>query len=350
MAVKLTRHVAARRGRAAAVGGRGDGLLGERHRRRRAVSRSLLLPQEAAVLGAARLGRAAGGAAHGLPAARGARWPLLLVAGDAARARAGAAVRRSPSTGRGAGSGSGSVSFQPAELAKLALVVYLAAFLARRREALGDFRRGLLPPLLVAAGARRAGPGAAGPRQLPDADRGDVRAPVPGRVRAVRYLAGRGRPRCRCWRWRSGSRPTGCVASPTFLDPWSDPRGGGFQIIQSWLALGIGRPARAGDRRVAPEALLPARGAHRLHLRRRRRGAGLHRRPVGVRRAVRRADLAGAARRACARRSRSAPTWRSASRCSSPRRRWSTSAWSRGCCRPRACRCRSSRSAARPCS
>src|SRR3989475_765080 len=26
----------------------------------------------------------------------------------------------------------------------------------------------------------------------------------------------------------------------TFLDPWSDPRGSGFQIIQSWLALGSG--------------------------------------------------------------------------------------------------------------
>jgi cell division protein FtsW len=26
----------------------------------------------------------------------------------------------------------------------------------------------------------------------------------------------------------------------TFLDPWSDPRGSGFQIIQSWLALGAG--------------------------------------------------------------------------------------------------------------
>jgi len=26
----------------------------------------------------------------------------------------------------------------------------------------------------------------------------------------------------------------------TFLDPWGDPRGSGFQIIQSWLALGSG--------------------------------------------------------------------------------------------------------------
>src|SRR5947209_15127559 len=44
----------------------------------------------------------------------------------------------------------GPVSFQPAELAKLTLVVYLAAFLARRQEELHDLRRGVLPPLLVA--------------------------------------------------------------------------------------------------------------------------------------------------------------------------------------------------------
>src|SRR5438093_8853718 len=44
----------------------------------------------------------------------------------------------------------GPVSFQPAELAKLALVVYLAAFLAKKGEAISDFRRGLVPPLAVA--------------------------------------------------------------------------------------------------------------------------------------------------------------------------------------------------------
>src|SRR5438128_11029321 len=43
----------------------------------------------------------------------------------------------------------GPVSFQPVELAKLALVVYLAAFLARKRGELDDFRTGALPPLLV---------------------------------------------------------------------------------------------------------------------------------------------------------------------------------------------------------
>src|SRR5262245_9316547 len=44
----------------------------------------------------------------------------------------------------------GPVSFQPVELAKLAMVIYLAAYLARRREQLGEFWRGLVPPLLVA--------------------------------------------------------------------------------------------------------------------------------------------------------------------------------------------------------
>src|SRR2546428_9225940 len=49
----------------------------------------------------------------------------------------------------------GPISFQPAELAKLALVIYLAAFLARRREGLDGFWRRAPPPL---AGAPGPGP------------------------------------------------------------------------------------------------------------------------------------------------------------------------------------------------
>ena len=37
------------------------------------------------------------------------------------------------------------LGFQPSELAKLALIVFLAAFLAERKDALGSFRKGLLP-------------------------------------------------------------------------------------------------------------------------------------------------------------------------------------------------------------
>src|SRR2546425_806605 len=45
----------------------------------------------------------------------------------------------------------GPVSFQPAELAKLALVIYLAGYLTQKRAEIDDFRRGLLQPLAVAA-------------------------------------------------------------------------------------------------------------------------------------------------------------------------------------------------------
>src|SRR5215831_7566624 len=44
----------------------------------------------------------------------------------------------------------GPLSFQPVELAKFSLVLYLAAFLSRRKEQMSSFTQGLVPPLLVA--------------------------------------------------------------------------------------------------------------------------------------------------------------------------------------------------------
>src|SRR5260370_11934881 len=46
----------------------------------------------------------------------------------------------------------GPASFQPVELAKFALVLYLASFLTRRQEVVARFTEGLLPVLLVAGG------------------------------------------------------------------------------------------------------------------------------------------------------------------------------------------------------
>lgn len=45
----------------------------------------------------------------------------------------------------------GPFSFQPSEVAKLALVIYLADFLSRKKAFLDDFKRGLLPCLAVLA-------------------------------------------------------------------------------------------------------------------------------------------------------------------------------------------------------
>lgn len=133
----------------------------------------------------------------------------------------------------------GPVSFQPAELAKLALVFYLAAFLSRNQERLADLRRGVLPPLLV--GAFFAG------LVFVQPDLGNCLTLI-ALTFGLLYLAG------------SPARYLGWALAPAlpllvvaiamapyrlrritaFWDPWADPRGSGFQIIQSWLAFGNG--------------------------------------------------------------------------------------------------------------
>ncbi len=133
----------------------------------------------------------------------------------------------------------GPASFQPAELAKLALVIFLAGWLTRHRDRLGDFRRGVLPPLAAA--------GALALLVLAQPDLGNCLTLVvvtfavlylacgPGRYLAA--VAAAGLPLAALATWLA---PYRLRRITTFLDPWSDPRGSGYQIIQSWLALGGG--------------------------------------------------------------------------------------------------------------
>jgi cell division protein FtsW len=133
----------------------------------------------------------------------------------------------------------GPISFQPTELAKLALVLYLADFLARRRDVIVSFWRGFLPPLVVTGGM------AALILRQPDLGSSVALVAVVG---CVLFVAG-----ARLWHMAV----VGAAALPVivmavagasyrlrrvfaFLDPWADPRGAGFQIIQSYLALGGG--------------------------------------------------------------------------------------------------------------
>jgi cell division protein FtsW len=133
----------------------------------------------------------------------------------------------------------GPVSFQPAELAKLALVFYLAAFVARRQDELDDVRRGLLPPLLVA--------GAFAGLVLVQPDLGNCLTLV-ALTFGLLYLAG---SPARYLAWAIAPAlpllvlaiyvaPYRLRRITAFWDPWADPRGSGFQIIQSWLAFGNG--------------------------------------------------------------------------------------------------------------
>jgi cell division protein FtsW len=133
----------------------------------------------------------------------------------------------------------GVVSFQPAELAKLALVFYLAAFVARRQELLGEVKRGLVPPLAVA--------GAFAALVVVQPDLGNCLTLV-ALTFGLLYLGG---APVRHLLWALAPAVPLVIAAvllapyrlrriTAFLDPWSDPRGSGFQIIQSWLAFGNG--------------------------------------------------------------------------------------------------------------
>lgn len=133
----------------------------------------------------------------------------------------------------------GPLSFQPAEAAKLALALYLANFLAARGDRLRDFRRSVLPPLVITAmmfGLILAQPDlgsallvglitvvmlfVAGARIVHLA--GLLAAALPGLLVAI---------------FGEEYRRRRLLA---FLDPWADPQGAGFHIIQSLLALGSG--------------------------------------------------------------------------------------------------------------
>jgi cell division protein FtsW len=128
----------------------------------------------------------------------------------------------------------GPVSFQPSELAKFSLVVYLATFLTRRREVVESFWLGLLPPLLVA--------GSMAGLVLVQPDLGSSLTLVALVfcllfLKQMAWLALSGLPFVALAIYKAPYRIKRIV---TFLDPWADPRGSGFQIIQSYLALGAG--------------------------------------------------------------------------------------------------------------
>lgn len=130
-------------------------------------------------------------------------------------------------------------TFQPVELAKFALLLYLAAFLTRREAVLESFGQGLLPLLLVAGGM-------AGLTML-QPDMGNALVLVilalalaylgGARVYHMGLIAAAALPLCAI---AIAMKPYRLRRMVAFMNPWNDPQGSGFQIIQSFLALGSG--------------------------------------------------------------------------------------------------------------
>jgi cell division protein FtsW len=139
----------------------------------------------------------------------------------------------------------GRLSVQPAEIAQLALIIYLADWLARRVGRLDEFWRGVAPPLAVT--------GVAAGLVLLQPDLGTAVVMGAGTFLMLGIANAR-------WQHLAVVAAVAVVALAVlvmgeeyrrrrilaFLDPWSDPQGSGYQILQSYIALAGGGLVGAG--------------------------------------------------------------------------------------------------------
>jgi cell division protein FtsW len=134
----------------------------------------------------------------------------------------------------------GPLSFQPSELAKFALVLYLAVLLARKAEKMRDFSIGFLPPLMMT--------GVFLGLLLKQPDLGT--AVIMG-VTALGMLFVAGTRATYLWLAVLVAAPLGWKVFITgtpwrmrrmlaFLDPWQFRRQGGYQLYESLISVGSG--------------------------------------------------------------------------------------------------------------
>ena len=131
------------------------------------------------------------------------------------------------------------ISFQPSELAGMAIIIYIADFISRKDKVIKTFLRGFLPPVCVL--------GLCTLLILLQPDLGTALA-IGVVVFIVLFVSG-----VRVSYLLSiilvslpilyiliFSVPYRKMRILSFLNPWLDPKGSGFQIIQSQIALGSG--------------------------------------------------------------------------------------------------------------
>lgn len=139
----------------------------------------------------------------------------------------------------------GPISIQPAEMVKLVVVLYVAAYLTHKGDRVKEFTRGFLPPFIIV--------GLLSALVLLQPDLGTV--VVIGTVTlGLLFLAGARLLHLSALLpllllagglmiWKSPYRLQRML---TFLDPMKDPMGAGFQVNQSFLAFGSGGPFGVG--------------------------------------------------------------------------------------------------------
>ncbi len=139
----------------------------------------------------------------------------------------------------------GPLNFQPAELGKFVMVMYVAAYISKKQDHLTQFARGLLPPLIIL--------GFVSGLILLEPDMGTV-VVMAMVVMTLLFLAGArlkhlgllslcALPMVAALIFGSSYRRQRLM---TFLSPWKNASDSGFQITQSFLAFGSGGPFGVG--------------------------------------------------------------------------------------------------------
>jgi len=133
----------------------------------------------------------------------------------------------------------GPLSFQPSEFAKIAIIIYMADFTSRKEKVMKSFLYGYLPAVIILGGTVGL--------ILLEPDLGTaitisvitVMMLFAGGVRSIYILASflASLPVLYALLFRVPYRRKRMMI---FLNPWADKRGTGFQIIQSFVALGSG--------------------------------------------------------------------------------------------------------------
>jgi cell division protein FtsW len=148
-------------------------------------------------------------------------------------------------------------AIHPAEIAKLALIIYLAHWLSSRGTRVAGIRSGTIPFLLISL------PVIALVFKEPDLGTTTV---IAATAFTMFFIAG-----ARLWQFgvmglagAAGTLAVGLQAYQvtrirTFIDPWQDPLGAGFHTIQGLLALGLGGVfgAGLGESKLAGGLYLP---------------------------------------------------------------------------------------------
>ena len=139
----------------------------------------------------------------------------------------------------------GPLTCQPSELAKIALVLWLARSLAKKQDRIRFFSVGVLPHLIMLAIFALL------LMLEPDFGTTAVLGGVSfallfaagARLSHLLAVAGAAAPVLAVLIWKSPYRIQRILA---FLDPWKDPRGHGYQTVESLLAFGAGGSVGVG--------------------------------------------------------------------------------------------------------